>query len=104
MLLGVHPTHSAVIVPIPEAEPVVGSFRRTLDPTSAWGIPAHVSPAFPGLGCTERLAKRGRVPPGVTGTPVPEASLAPDPGPPTMINGTTLQFDLPRTTVWCRWS
>ena len=40
---------SAVIVPIPEAEPAVGKHRASLDRTTAWGIPAHVSVIYPFL-------------------------------------------------------
>lgn len=41
------PTHSAVIVAVPEAEPVVGHHRRRHDASAAWGVPAHVTVLFP---------------------------------------------------------
>lgn len=41
------PTQTALIVPVPEAESVVGAHRRTLDRASAWGIPAHVTVLYP---------------------------------------------------------
>ena len=41
------PTHSAVIVSVPEAEPVVGHHRRVLDESAPWGVPAHVTVLFP---------------------------------------------------------
>lgn len=41
------PTHSAVIVTVPEAEPVVGHHRREHDESAPWGVPAHVTVLFP---------------------------------------------------------
>jgi 2'-5' RNA ligase len=41
------PTHSAVIVRVPEAEPVVGHHRRELDESAPWGVPAHVTVLYP---------------------------------------------------------
>jgi 2'-5' RNA ligase len=38
---------SAIVVPVPEAEPVVGRFRARLDPAAGWGVPAHVTILFP---------------------------------------------------------
>jgi 2'-5' RNA ligase len=43
------PTHSALIVPIPEAEPVVGAHRDRLDESASWGVPAHVTVLYPFL-------------------------------------------------------
>jgi 2'-5' RNA ligase len=40
-------TLSAVVVPVPEAEPRVGTLRATLDPSAALGVPAHVTIMFP---------------------------------------------------------
>ncbi|NHA02084.1 2'-5' RNA ligase family protein [Nocardioides sp. W3-2-3] len=40
-------THSAVIVPVPAAEPVVGAHRARLDRAATWGVPAHVTVVFP---------------------------------------------------------
>lgn len=40
-------SESAVIVPVPEAEPVVGTFRAQLDRTATWGVPAHVTVLYP---------------------------------------------------------
>jgi hypothetical protein len=37
------------VVPIPEAEPVVGRWRSTLDPSAAYGVPAHVTVMYPFL-------------------------------------------------------
>jgi 2'-5' RNA ligase len=42
-------THTALIVPIPEAEAVVGRFRATLDRSASWGVPAHVTVLYPFL-------------------------------------------------------
>lgn len=40
---------SAVIVPVPETEPAVGSFRAALDRAAVWGVPAHVTVLYPFL-------------------------------------------------------
>lgn len=40
---------SAVIVPVPEAEPLVGRLRAELDVHASWGVPAHVTVLFPFL-------------------------------------------------------
>jgi hypothetical protein len=38
---------SAVLVPVPEAEPVVGRHRARLDRAAAEGVPAHVTVLYP---------------------------------------------------------
>jgi 2'-5' RNA ligase len=38
---------SALVVAVPEAEPVVGDLRLRLDPVAALGVPAHVTVLFP---------------------------------------------------------
>ena len=38
---------SAVLVTVPEAEPVVAAHRATLDRAASWGVPAHVTVLFP---------------------------------------------------------
>lgn len=38
---------SGLLVPIPEAEPLVGELRRLHDPVAADGVPAHVTVLFP---------------------------------------------------------
>ena len=43
------PTESAVIVPVPEAEPFVENFRASLDRSAEWGVPAHVTVIYPFL-------------------------------------------------------
>ncbi|MEU8079212.1 2'-5' RNA ligase family protein [Catellatospora citrea] len=43
------PTQTALIVPIPEAEPAVGTLRATLDRAASWGVPAHVTVLYPFL-------------------------------------------------------
>lgn len=40
-------TRSAVLALVPDAEPVVGELRARLDPTSAAGVPAHVTVLYP---------------------------------------------------------
>ena len=41
------PTHTAVIVPVPAAEAVVGEHREHLDRAAAWGVPAHLTVLYP---------------------------------------------------------
>ena len=41
------PTESAVLVPVPEAEPVVGRPRARWDRAAGWGVPAHVTVLHP---------------------------------------------------------
>ena len=36
-------TETALIVPVPEVEPIVGRFRAVYDPAAAAGVPAHVT-------------------------------------------------------------
>jgi hypothetical protein len=43
------PTQSALIVPIPAAEPAVAAWRAELDRTASWGVPAHVTVLYPFL-------------------------------------------------------
>lgn len=40
---------TALVVPVPEAEPVVGSWRRKYDPIAEYGVFAHVTVMFPFL-------------------------------------------------------
>jgi len=40
---------SALIVPVPEVERLVGRYRAALDPAAAWGVPAHVTVVYPFL-------------------------------------------------------
>jgi 2'-5' RNA ligase len=40
-------TQSALLVPVPEAEPVVGPFRQRSDSSPSKGVPAHVTVLFP---------------------------------------------------------
>jgi hypothetical protein len=41
------PRRTALIVPVPEAEPAVGALRLAHDPSAALGVPAHVTILFP---------------------------------------------------------
>ena len=41
------PTQTAVIVPVPAAEPLVSRHRRHLDAAASWGVPAHVTVLYP---------------------------------------------------------
>ena len=43
----VEATHTAALVLVPEAEPVVGTLRERLDPSALQGVPAHVTVLFP---------------------------------------------------------
>lgn len=38
---------SALLVPVPEAEPVVGAWRRDYDSSAAKGVPAHITLLYP---------------------------------------------------------
>jgi 2'-5' RNA ligase len=40
-------TESALIVPVPAAEQLVGSCRWQLDRSAQWGIPAHITLVYP---------------------------------------------------------
>jgi 2'-5' RNA ligase len=41
------PIESALVIRVPEAEALVGGWRRRLDPSAAWGVPAHVTILYP---------------------------------------------------------
>ena len=43
------PSESALVVLVPEAEPLVGRFRARHDPAAANGVPAHVTVLYPFL-------------------------------------------------------
>ena len=40
-------TQTAIIVPVAAADPVVEPYRRALDHSAAWGVPAHVTALYP---------------------------------------------------------
>jgi hypothetical protein len=40
-------TESALVILVPEAEPLVQSFRERFDPSAALGVPAHVTLLYP---------------------------------------------------------
>jgi 2'-5' RNA ligase len=42
-----------IIVPVPEAEPLVGAWRARHDPSAPRGVPAHVTLLFPFLAASE---------------------------------------------------
>lgn len=48
-MIGMSATQTALIVVVPEAEPVVGPWRATLDRAAAWGVPAHITVLYPFL-------------------------------------------------------
>jgi 2'-5' RNA ligase len=41
------PHEAALIVTVPEAEPVIGSFRLRYDPSAPLGVPAHITINYP---------------------------------------------------------
>jgi 2'-5' RNA ligase len=47
------PLCGAIIVPVPEAEPLVGAWRHQYDPSAPRGVPAHVTLLFPFLAAAE---------------------------------------------------
>ncbi|NOY55099.1 MAG: 2'-5' RNA ligase family protein [Actinobacteria bacterium] len=42
-------TESALLIEVPEAEPVIGRWRTLLDPAALVGVPAHVTVLYPFL-------------------------------------------------------
>jgi 2'-5' RNA ligase len=42
-------TRTALIVPVPALDPVVGRYRSSLDTAARWGVPAHVTVLYPFL-------------------------------------------------------
>ena len=40
---------TALVLPVPDAEPFVGSWRERFDPSAACGMPAHITVLFPFL-------------------------------------------------------
>jgi 2'-5' RNA ligase len=40
---------SAILIPVPQAEPVVGKYRLEYDPVAAAGVPAHITLIVPWL-------------------------------------------------------
>ena len=51
-------THTALIIAVAPAEPVVGGLRARLDPSASWGVPAHITVLYPFLlpdGVDERV-------------------------------------------------
>ena len=41
------PFEAGLIVPVPEAEPLVGDYRRRFDPVTGLGVPAHITLNYP---------------------------------------------------------
>jgi hypothetical protein len=41
------PTATAVIVAVPQVEPLVSEHRQQLDVAAGWGVPAHVTVLYP---------------------------------------------------------
>ena len=40
---------SAILIKVPQVESLVGKYRRDLDPSAEWGVPAHVTLLYPFL-------------------------------------------------------
>ncbi len=59
MLTPPTPDSTALIVLVPEAEPLVGPYRTKYDPVAPLGMPAHVTLMFPFVAC-ESLADDAR--------------------------------------------
>ena len=66
----VEPSQSALIVAVPEAEPVVAAHRDRLDRAASWGVPAHVTVLYPFLP-PERIDERVRAVLGQVSAAVP---------------------------------
>ena len=43
------PLESALLIPVPEAEPAAGAWRRSHTPSGAAGVPAHITLLYPFL-------------------------------------------------------
>jgi hypothetical protein len=43
------PTETTLLVPVPEVEPVVRSWRGRFDPAAGYGVPAHITLLYPFL-------------------------------------------------------
>jgi 2'-5' RNA ligase len=43
----------AIIVPVPEAEPLVGAWRQRYDPSATRGVPAHITLLYPFLAAAD---------------------------------------------------
>jgi 2'-5' RNA ligase superfamily protein len=41
------PLESGIILPVPEAEPIVGQLRTSYDPQARVGVPAHITLLYP---------------------------------------------------------
>jgi hypothetical protein len=41
------PLESGIILPVPEAEPIVGQLRTLYDPQAPFGVPAHITLLYP---------------------------------------------------------
>jgi 2'-5' RNA ligase superfamily protein len=41
------PLESGIILPVPEAEPIVGQLRTLYDPQARVGVPAHITLLYP---------------------------------------------------------
>ncbi|WP_285683584.1 hypothetical protein [Actinoplanes sp. NBRC 103695] len=53
---------TALIIPVPAAEPVLGAHRSRLDRAASWGVPAHVTVLYPFLPLSSiRTAARARL-------------------------------------------
>lgn len=46
-VIDARPTQTAIIVPVADAEALVGPHRQVLDHTAAWAVPAHITVLFP---------------------------------------------------------
>ena len=61
------PAHdeTALVIPVPDAEPVVAAWRNRFDSSAAQGMPAHITAVYPFIPAdrlgTEALARLGRL-------------------------------------------
>ena len=47
--MSIKPDTTALVIPVPAADPVVGEWRARLDPTTALGVPPHITVLYPFL-------------------------------------------------------
>ena len=56
-----HRIEAALVLTVPEAEPLVGRFRSEHDPVASWGMPAHITinyPFIPGIEPSDGILSR----------------------------------------------
>jgi 2'-5' RNA ligase len=55
------PVETALVIPVPEADPVIGRWRWTYTASGAEGMPAHITLIYPFADASEAAATMGRI-------------------------------------------